>query len=343
MKNGQILSAVIGCGGISRMHIAAIQKLEGVQIAAVCDTRPERAQAAAEKTGAKAYDNWHEVVALPEIDVVHICLPHYLHAPVAIEALKNGKHVLTEKPMATNVADARKMIEASEAEGAGMLGVIFQNRYNAAVCKVREMAASGELGEFKGAKAEVCWIRERPYYHDSGWRGAKITEGAGSLINQSIHTLDLLSYLGGPIEKVRGSVMTAMLESDIEVEDNSMAVAVYEGGQRAIIHTTNNYVANAPVGIELVYEKATLLLYGDKLYRIENGEFELIMKGEERATGGKDYWGSGHDGQIADYYDSLRKGRKYWLDGREGLPALALVCGIVQSSHERRWVKIEKA
>ncbi len=343
MKDGKLQVAVLGCGGISAVHIAALMDMPEVEIAAVCDIRPERAQAAAEKTGAKAYDNWHEVVILPEIDVVHICAPHYLHAPMAIAALNHGKNVLTEKPMATSVADARRMIEASEQPGAGTLGVIFQNRYNAAVLKAKEIMESGEMGAFLGARAEVDWVRETPYYHDSGWRGSKLTEGAGTLINQSIHTLDLLSYLGGPIKSVRGSVFTGLLVDKIEVEDNAMAVALYEGGQRAIIHTTNNYVTDAPVELELRFEKGALRLFGPKLYKIEGDEIIKIPVEERAVTVGKAYWGSGHSLQIEDYYRAIRAGEHFWLDGREGLPALALVCGIVQSSELRAWLPIEKA
>ena len=343
MKNGKLQAAVIGCGNISKTHIAGLQALEGVEIAVVCDIKPERAHDAAQATGAKACSDWHEAIALPEIDVVHICLPHYLHAPVAIEALGLGKNVLTEKPMATTVADARAMIEASEKEGAGMLGVIFQNRYNAAVQRALEIIKTGEMGAFLGARAEVSWLRSRSYYVDSGWRGSKLTEGAGSLINQAIHTLDLLSFLGGPIAKVRGAVFTGLLENDIEVEDNAMAVAIYEGGQRAIIHTTNNYVANAPVEIELQMEKGVLKLYGDNLFKVEKDSFELIARGANKPVVGKAYWGTSHGTQIADYYDSIRKGEAFWIDGRSGLPALALVCAIVQSSDEACWVEIEKA
>ena len=343
MKDGKFQVAVLGCGGISAVHIAALMGMEEVRIAAVCDIRPERAQAAAEKTGARACADWHEVVALPEIDVVHICTPHYLHAPMAIEALGRGKNVLTEKPMATSVEDARAMIAASEKPGAGMLGVIFQNRYNPAVQKVRQLMASGELGAFLGAHAEVCWVREKPYYLDSGWRGSRKTEGAGSLINQSIHTLDLMGYLGGPIEKVRGAVFTGLLEGAIEVEDNAMAVAMYRGGQRAIIHTTNNYVADAPVELELRFEKDILRLYGPRLYRIQNDDFILLERDDKKLTVGKAYWGTGHAAQISDYYGCLREGRRFWIDGREALPALALVCGIVRSSEEGRWVNLETA
>lgn len=343
MKNGKLQAAVIGCGGISKVHIAALKTLEDVDIAVVCDIVPERAQAAAQETGATAYTDWHEAVALPEIDTVHVCLPHYLHAPVTIEALQHGKNVLTEKPMATNEADARAMIAASEQPGAGTLGVIFQNRYNEAVQKALQIVRSGEMGAFLGARAEVSWTRNRSYYVDSGWRGSKLTEGAGTLINQAIHTLDLLSYLGGPIDKVRGAVFTGLLENDIEVEDNAMAVALYEGGQRAVIHTTNNYVTDAPVELELQMEKGVLKLYGNNLFKVESDRFELLARGENKTVVGKAYWGTSHGTQIEDYYRCIRRGEHFWIDGRSGFPALALVRAIIRSSEEGRWVRLERA
>jgi len=343
MENKKFRVAVIGCGGISRVHIAALMDMECVEIKAVCDIREERAAAAAEKTGAKAYTDWHEVIALEDIDVVHVCLPHYLHAPVTIAALKAGKNVLSEKPMATSIEDARAMIAASEEKGAGTMGIIFQNRYNPAVLHAKSIMESGEMGAFLGASASVCWHREVPYYHDSGWRGTKAMEGAGSLINQSIHTLDLLSYLGGPIDRVRGSVFTGLLEGQIEVEDNAMAVAVYEGGQNAVIHTTNNHVTDAPVEIDLVMEKGTLKLFGPKLYAVENGELTLLDAGDNKTTVGKGYWGTGHSTQIEDYYRCLAEGKHFWIDGRSALPALSLVLNIVRSSEEGRWITLDRA
>ena len=343
MEQKKFRAAVIGCGGISQVHIAALQGMENVEIAAVCDIREDRLQAAQQKTGAKGYSDWREVVALKDIDVVHICLPHYLHAPVAIQALGLGRNVLSEKPMASTIEDARAMIAASEKEGAGMLGVIFQNRYNSSVQAAKKIIDSGDKGAFLGASASVCWRREGAYYSESGWRGAKATEGAGSLINQSIHTLDLLSYLGGPIAKVRGSVFTGLLEGQIEVEDNAMAVALYEGGQRALIHTSNNNVSDDPIEVNIHLEKGSLKLFGPRLYAVEDGELRLIDAGDGKNAIGKNVWGSSHSAQIADYYACFGEGRKFWIDGREAFPALSLVLSIVRSSEEGKWVELYKA
>ncbi len=343
MEQRLFRAAIIGCGGISQVHIAALSNMKNVRIAAVCDIRADRLQAAVEKTGAKGYVDWREVVSLKDIDVVHICLPHYLHAPVAIRALSQGRNVLTEKPMASTIQDARAMIAAADQSGAGMLGVVFQNRYNASVQKAKSLIDSGEMGAFLGASASVCWRREGAYYSESGWRGVKATEGAGSLINQSIHTLDLLSYLGGPIDRVRGSVFTGLNEGQIEVEDNAMAVALYVNGQRALIHTSNNNVADDAIEVNLHLEKGVLKLFGNKLYAVQNGELQLLDAGDNKAAVGKSVWGTGHAAQLEDYYACLAEGRHFWIDGRSGFPALSLVLSIVRSSEENAWVTLEKS
>ena len=313
MSNRKFRTGVIGCGGISQVHMNALMGMDNVQIVAVCDIREDRAQTAAKKTGApRVYTDWHELLRDPEVEVVHLCTPHYLHAPMTVEALAAGKHVLTEKPMATTLEDARAMIAASEQPGAPTLGVIFQNRYNDAVKKARAILESGDAG-------------------------------AGSLINQSIHTLDLMSYLGGPIEKVRGSVFTGLLEGQIEVEDNCAAVALYAGGQRAVIHTTNNNVCDAPVELELYCEKYNLRLVGLKLYRVENGLFTLLEDGAAPSLDSKAYWGSGHGVQITDFYRALEADKHFWLDGRQAFPALSLVRSIIESSGKSAWVELPRA
>ena len=344
MSKRTFRTGIVGCGGISQVHMNALMGMDCVEIVAVCDIREERAQAAAQKTGARrVYTDWHELLRDPEVEVVHLCTPHDLHAPMTVEALSLGKHVLTEKPMATTLEDARAMIAAAERPGAPTLGVIFQNRYNDAVQRARSILASGDAGAFLGARADVSWRREVPYYHDSGWRGTRQMEGAGSLINQSIHTLDLMSYLGGPIARVRGSVFTGLLEGQIEVEDNCAAVALYEGGQRAVIHTTNNNVCDAPVELELYGEKYNLRLVGLKLYRVEKGLFTLLEDGAAPSLDAKAYWGSGHGVQIADYYRALEAGEHYWLDGRQAFPALALVRSIIESSEKGAWIELPRA
>ena len=333
---------VVGCGGISGVHIPVLLNLPGVELRAVCDIRPERAASAAERSGAAVAESFEALIARDDIDAVHLCTPHYLHAPMAIAALRAGKHVLSEKPMATTLEDARAMIAAAEAPGAGRLGIIFQNRYNPATQALKAIIASGKPGRFLGARANVCWHREAPYYTESGWRGSLTTEGGGVLINQAIHTLDLLSYIGGPIARVRGHISTDLLEGIIEVEDNCHAVFEYTGGQKGVIQLTNNYVADAPILLEAAFENATYQLLGEKLYEVTGGEMRLIERGEAPALSEKAYWGASHGLQIADFYNSLRTGRPIAVDARSAYPALNLVKAIQASSTSGEWVELDR-
>ncbi len=333
---------IIGLGGISRVHIASLLNMENAKIVAVCDTNEARLSAATEKTGADGYADWHDVIAREDVDIVHILTPHYLHAPMSIEALKAGKHVLTEKPMATTIEDAKKMIEAAN-NAKGTLSVIFQNRYNASSVAIRNMIENGELGSFICARASVCWHREAPYYTESGWRGSLETEGGGTLINQAIHTLDLLSYLGGPIRRVLGHVSTDLLRDSIEVEDNCHAVFEYESGAKGVLHCTNNYGIDAPIMLEMVFENATYQLHAEKLFKVVDGVPTLVVEGQDaKHLGEKSYWGDSHKIQITKVYDCIINGVPFEIDGRSAFPALNLVKAIQESSKINNWVELEK-
>ena len=333
---------VIGLGGISRVHLTCLQNMENARIVAVCDIREDRLKAAVEQIGADGYTDWHDVIAREDVDIIHVLTPHYLHAPMSIAALEAGKHVLTEKPMATTTEDARKMIEAAK-NSKGTLSVIFQNRYNASTVAIQKMLENGELGSFICARASICWHREAPYYTESGWRGKWDTEGGGTLINQAIHTLDLLSFLGGPIKRVLGHISTDLLRDSIEVEDNCHAVFEYESGAKGVLHCTNNYGIDAPIMLELVFENGTYQLHAEKLFKVEDGVPALVLKGQDaKHLGEKSYWGDSHKIQISKVYDCILKGVPFEIDGKSAFPALSLVKAIHHSSKINDWVELER-
>ncbi len=234
---------LIGCGGISSVHFDAIEKLGNVKLIAVADVDAKKAQAKAEKYGCEWTDNWESFACRDDIEAVHICTPHFLHAPMAIKLLQAGKFVLTEKPIATNVDDARQMIASAN----NKLCVIFQNRYNQSTKFVKNAIETGEFGKLLGLRATVNWHRERPYYTQSGWRGFWATEGGGVMINQAIHTLDLLLHFAGKPLSVKGSVSTDVLGDTIEVEDTAHGVIRFESGVRATYYFTTTNFTDSPV------------------------------------------------------------------------------------------------
>ena len=161
---------VIGCGRISPFHGMPAKSQENAKLVACCDVKPERAKMRAKMFGCKAYTDFEEMIVKEKLDVVHICLPHYLHAPVAIRAMELGCHVLTEKPMAISFKQAQDMVKASKKTGK-TLGVIFQNRYNAGSVLAKQAISSGSLGKILSARCIVNWMRTPEYYSSSDWKG----------------------------------------------------------------------------------------------------------------------------------------------------------------------------
>jgi predicted dehydrogenase len=330
---------VIGCGAISSVHFEAIRACPEAELYAVCDIDRERAEKTSEKYGCRYYTDYLEMLLDEEIDAVHICTPHYLHAPMAIAAMKAGKHVLCEKPMAIKALDAQEMIKVSEETGK-QLGICFQNRCNTTSERIRELIDSGKLGAVLGGKAFVTWHRDEAYYASGEWRGSWEKEGGGVLINQSIHTLDLLQWFMGNPAKIKGSIDTRYLKDFIEVEDTAEAAILFKSGISGLFYATNGYCVDSPVSIELVCEKGLIRLDEELVIKYDDGKTEH-MTNSDKATGKKAYWGSGHKALINDFYKSLAFGKKFAIGGREAIITLKLINGIYESGRTGKYSVIE--
>ena len=173
-----------------KVHFAATTTNPSAQLIAVCDIKEDRAQSASAKYGVPYYTDYEEALALGP-DIIHVCTPHHNHAEIAIAAAKRGIHILTEKPMAVTLHDADRMIRAAE-DNKVTLGVIFQNRYNPSSLAIKEAVTSGALGKVLGGRLFVTWLRDDEYYSKSDWKGTWDMEGGGVLIDQAIHTMDLM-------------------------------------------------------------------------------------------------------------------------------------------------------
>ena len=305
-------AVIVGCGNIGAVHAESIRRLEGVRLCAAADIRPERAASYAEKYGCRAYASLEEMLEKERPDVLHICTPHYLHVPMTTYALQRGIHVFCEKPPVISEEQLDALTRAA-AEGPGRAGFCFQNRYNPGVLFIRELLASGRLGKIKGARGIVTWNRGEAYYTQSGWRGRLETEGGGALINQSIHTMDLLGvFLGKPVS-VEAQTANHHLPGVIEVEDMMEAYIRYADAA-ACFYATTAYTEDAPPLIELSCEKG--------IVRMEDPEVTIIWPDGRREHPetvrkqalGKSYWGSGHLDCIADFYRCLRTGERFAQD-----------------------------
>jgi len=324
-------AAIVGLGAIAPMHITPLEAL-GISITAVCDKDLEKANAVAAQTGAKAYTCYQEMLKTGGFDVVHICLPHFLHAPVAIEAMNAGYHVLTEKPMATTIACAREMISTAKAN-AVTLGVIFQNRYSPGATLIKETLESGALGKVTGGWIRVTWHRNDEYYSSSDWRGKWATEGGGALINQSIHSFDMMTHFIGAPTYVEASIANRAHPA-IEVEDIAEGVITY--GQIPVSFFVNTYHPyDAPASVEVICENGKASLIGEDAEIVFHDGKKLTAGADKAAMqqyGVKVYWGVSHVKQIKSFYESLAAGTPPIIDGEQGLRTQMLINSIYESA-----------
>ena len=315
-------SAIIGLGVIAPVHADALKRINA-DITCVCDIDEEIAKkfVEAQNLTAKIYTDYKEMLDKEEIDVVHICTPHYLHAEMCIYALKNNINVLCEKPLCIKLEDIDKIIEAVNNSRA-QLGVCLQNRYTSINRYVKELISDEKVIDGFGA---VLWARDRDYYDSAEWRGKWATEGGGVVINQALHTLDLLQWFCGMPDSVNGSISNVNHEY-MEVEDTARARFVYNGGVFEFYASISH---NDDFAIQM------MLITADK--RIIITDKNLIVNGEAipfktvKTQNVKECYGSGHMNLIADYYDCIRNGKHFEIDAYEASKVIRLTLGIYNS------------
>lgn len=326
--------AVIGCGDISVVHFAAITAMPGAELVAVCDTDPERLATASAAHAVPGYESHTDLLDAEQPDVVHVCTPHHTHASIAVDALERGVNVILEKPLAHTRDEGRRVVAAAGKSGA-KIAICFQNRYNAPVQAAHHLLASGELGPVLGASATVMWHRTAEYYTNRPWRGQWSTGGGGLLMNQAIHTLDLLQWLMGPVAEVHGNASTRALGDVIEVEDTAELAITHENGTRSVFYATLANAVNAPVTLDIAAERGTLSLRGDLTVTHSDGRVEVFTE-REAAFGGRAYWGISHELLIEDFYRTLDQDGPFWIDPGEAQKTLDLIHDVYDQSYPER-------
>ena len=338
MNQTEYKAAVIGLGAICQVHIDALNKAD-IKISAVCDNNPKLAAGLGNQLKCPHFTCYETMLSQVGFNVLHNCLPHHLHAPITISALEKGIHVICEKPMATTVAEAEAMIAAANKSGA-RLEIIFQNRYNPSTAAIKNALATGELGQVKGGWLRVTWHRDEDYYAQSKWRGRLNTEGGGAVINQAIHTFDLMNYfLGDPI-RVDASIANRAHPS-IEVEDMAEGLITYVNASISFyVNTYHPY--NAPVELEIVCENGIANLKGDTAtITYKDGRPPITQNNNDSKNAHtKDYWGHSHERQIKAFYDSLAGKPAQTVPGEEGHRTQKLINGIYESAKQGRPISL---
>ncbi|GAA0181385.1 Gfo/Idh/MocA family oxidoreductase [Clostridium sediminicola] len=316
-------TGVIGCGVISLVHIPIIINNKNTKLVCVSDIDTNKLKELEEKHQCKGYQDYKTMIDEENLDVVHICTPHYLHKEMIIYALEKGVNVLCEKPVVMNMKEASQVEKVLE-KSSTKLGVVLQNRLNPTSIILKKYVDEKTLGEVKGIRAFVNWYRPAGYYTESDWRGKYATEGGGVLINQAIHTLDLMQWLGGEIEWVEGSHNTRLLRDYIEVEDTAEAILKYSNGAIGLFYATNCYVDNRPVEIEVLFEEGALRLINNALYLQKEKSFELLAK-EQVTKSVKNYFGISHGKLIQNFYNAVLNDTDNYVSFNEGIKVLKLI------------------
>ncbi len=289
---------IVGYGAIGPMHAMCLEKISGARLYAVCDTDPEAIARCKAQYDVVCYSDFDRMLEDERIDAVHICTPHYLHFPMIRAALARGKQVVTEKPITRTRAEFEQLLAL---DGAENICAIVQNRCNRSVVKLKELIEVGELGEILGIKGLMTWKKDPQYYIGTPWKGKWATEGGSCLINQALHTLDLMIYLGGPVESFQASLHNRCFQGIIETEDTVEACLQFANGIGGLFYASNCYVTDTPAEIEVVGTKAIARYAYKKLFL--DGK---VVAEDGNALTDKDYWGYGHYTLLRDFYEKGR-------------------------------------
>ncbi|HBP38347.1 MAG TPA: gfo/Idh/MocA family oxidoreductase [Clostridiales bacterium] len=321
-------AAIIGLGDISDTHIRALQVNPAVELIAACDINPARAEAAA---GARFFTDYQKMLDQVRLDCVHICLPHYLHYPVAREAAARGIHIFCEKPPALDWRETQAFLALEAAHPDLKIGICLQNRRNNSFETLLSIVGSGRLGAVCGIKGLVAWYRSREYYTEKPWRGKLATAGGGLLPNQTIHTLDQMQLIGGPIAGIRGIMANLLDYEGLEVEDTVCARIHFRSGASGMFMATNANNRNDSVEISVILGKGELTIQGSVLYQTVDGCRQPIAE-DNRLSGAKFYYGTSHEKLIGQFYDCLAEDRQDYIHVRDAAVSMRMIDAIRHSS-----------
>lgn len=327
---------VIGCGRISKNHMESIQALPQAKLAAVCDVKEEVLKSVMDRYHCQGYLNYRELLQNPTIDIVNICTESGYHAAIAIEAMRAGKHVLVEKPMAMSLLEADCMIQTAKEMGV-QLGVVHQNRFNSPIKKLRCALEGGRFGKLTHASAVVRWNRNDEYYNQAAWRGTWMMDG-GCLMNQAIHNIDLLQWMMGPVESIFAYTATNLRK--IEAEDTAMAILKFKSGAIANIEAvTTIYPKMLEETLSIFGATGSVRVGGIALNKLEVWRFDGDDENNELAKAEKEppnVYGFGHADIIKDMILAVFQNRQPAVSGEEGRKALEIVLGIYHSVRAKK-------
>ncbi len=343
---------IIGCGMIAEFHARAIDDVDGAELAACYDTVPAAADRLAEKTGCRAYHDLGQMLADSAVDVVTVGTPSGAHMEPAVAAAQAGKHVIVEKPLEITLERCDAII--SECQKAGVvLSTIFPSRFHDSSVEMKRALDQGRFGHLTAGDAYVKWYRTQEYYDSGDWRGTWELDGGGALMNQAIHSVDLLTWLMGPVAEIRAQ--TALLAHErIAVEDVAMATLRFTNGALGIIEASTAIYPGYLKRIEIHGSNGSAVMEEEDIIKWDFAEKkpqdvaieESMSKRVSGGGGAADPKAIGHHGharQFADVLRAIREGSQPLVDGPEGRRSVEIILAIYLAAETGQTVRLPLA
>ncbi len=342
VENRKVRFAIVGCGRISGRHSGAIAAHEAnAELVAICDDNAEILQTQSKALKVPGYGSLDEMLSESNADCVILCTPSGLHPSQAVEVALAGRHVITEKPMATRLADGKRMVAECDEQGVRLF-VVKQNRLNPTLQLLKRAMRKRRFGRIYMVNVNVFWTRPQEYYDSARWRGTWEFDG-GALMNQASHYIDLLDWLVGPIESVHA--YTSTLERNIEVEDSGVANIKWRSGALGSVNVTMlTYPRNLEGSITILGEKGTAKIGGVAVNEIQTWEFEDSDEDDaavaDASYGTNSVYGVGHPLYYDNVIKVLQGEARPETDGREGLRSLETLIAMYTSARDGRRVSL---
>lgn len=348
MSNRQFGFGIVGAGTIAHIHAKAIAAIPNARIAGIYSTGIEKAEAYAKEHNCIAFHSLEEMLKAPGIDIVSICTPSGIHMEPALESIAAGKHCLIEKPLEITLERCDRIIK--EAEKAGVkIGVVFPSRFYDESMRIRKAIDENKFGALALGSAYVKWSRTEAYYQSAKWRGTWQYDGGGALMNQGIHSVDLLQWYMGPVKAVQ-AFSTNVRHKNIEVEDTTVAALHFHNGAVGTLECSTAVYPGALKRIEIMGTDGTAILEESSLIK---WQFRTGEQGEANSSAGKAVQGGvadpadisymGHQKQIEDLLLAIENGNPPLIDGREGRKSVEIVLAAYESARTGRLVSVGDA
>jgi UDP-N-acetyl-2-amino-2-deoxyglucuronate dehydrogenase len=360
--------AVVGCGVIGKLHAEVLASEPDTAVSVLVDVDAGAAESVAQHVAAQVgaappvTTSLADALARDDVDAVAVCVPSGVHAELAVAALEAGRHVVVEKPIDVTIAAAAPIVAAAAAAPAGTVAtVISQHRFDPASVLVHDALAAGRFGRVTSAVATVSWWRSQSYYDSGAWRGTWELDGGGALMNQGVHTVDLLLwFLGTPVDVMAHTGLLA--HERVEVEDTVAAVVRFESGALATLHATTAAYPGLSVRLQVMGDAGSAVIDDDRLRYFHNRELAsaeaagdagvsdargdrsdqtaLVLADDEDTDSTRGPMFSGHARQYRDIVEAIRTGRRPGVTLDDALLALATVQAVYESARTGAPVRV---